>query len=214
MKPVFLTATLAGTLLVATVACTPQPSEPQTSAPVESPTTQSPSATPEAKPTLLTYDGPAQKIPVKAQYPNTMEVSGTGSGEGVGVFFTFKPQANALDEAEVHVFLPAGVATAAEQEPFVTGPNGLIANNGWVPDSTQASGSPDFSYPWVEKIINFSSDKEQSGHVLLGQTNGQAVQVTLLYPAEMADAYWPAANTILDSLTFEPSLLPVTTSPL
>lgn len=39
------------------------------------------------------------------------------------------------------------------------------------------------------------------------------MQVTLLYPTEMADAYWLAAKTILDSLEFEPSLLPVTTSP-
>ncbi|NJL48996.1 MAG: hypothetical protein HC929_17935 [Leptolyngbyaceae cyanobacterium SM2_5_2] len=50
---------------------------------------------------------------------------------------------------------------------------------------------------------------EQSGHILLGQTNDQTVQVTLLYPAEMANAYWPAAKAILDSLEFEPSLLPI-----
>jgi hypothetical protein len=51
--------------------------------------------------------------------------------------------------------------------------------------------------PGSETVIHFSTDQEQSGHILLGQTDGQAVQVTLLYPAEMADAYWPAAAPLV-----------------
>jgi hypothetical protein len=58
-------------------------------------------------------------------------------------------------------------------------------------------------------VINFSTDQERSGQILLGQIHGQAVQITLLYPAGMASAYWPAAKTILDSLEFDPSLLPI-----
>ena len=141
-----------------------------------------------------------------------MQVMGAGSGEGVGVFFTFKSRGNALDDAEVHVFLPSGATSAAELEPFVTGPNGLMANNGWIQQGVEEGGSERLPYGWVEKVIDFSTDMEQSGHILLGQANGQAVQVTLLYPAEMADAYWPAATTVLVSLQFEGDLLPIRTS--
>jgi len=81
----------------------------------------------------------------------------------VGVFFTFKPQGNALDSAQVHIFLPDGAATAADQEPFVTGPNGLMQSNGWLTNRIQRQGSADFPYPWVETVISFSTDQEQSG---------------------------------------------------
>ncbi|MGV2826813.1 hypothetical protein [Myxosarcina sp. GI1(2024)] len=59
-----------------------------------------------------------------------MEVFSTGSSEGVGVFFTFKPQSTLMDRAEVHIFLPDGTNTVAELEAFVTGSGGLIENNG------------------------------------------------------------------------------------
>jgi hypothetical protein len=163
---------------------------------------------------LRTYDETANGIPVTARYPATMQVAGTGSGEGVGVFFTFEPRGSALDDAQVHVFLPSGATSAAELEPFVTGPNGLMANNGWIEDGVHEGGSERFPYDWVQKVIDFSTDEEQSGHVLLGQRHGQAVQVTLLYPSEMADAYWPAATTVLESLEFDGDLLPITSSGL
>lgn len=197
IQPIFLTMAMIGALVVGAIAPTTEPFHPRAAA----------AASPQ--PTLRTYNGPAQQIPVKAQYLDTMEVAGTGSGEGVGVFFTFKPQGNALDSAQVHIFLPAGAATAADQEPFVTGPNGLMQSNGWLTNRIQRQGSADFPYPWVETVISFSTDQEQSGQILLGQIHGQAVQVTLLYPAEMAGAYWPAARTILDSLEFDPGLLPI-----
>jgi hypothetical protein len=163
--------------------------------------------------TLQTYDETAEGIPVKAQYPDTMIVESTGSSEGVGVFLTFNPQGNAMDEAEVHVFLPANMASTDGLMPMITGPNGLIKSNGWTLDGSRADGATEFPYPWFEMVFDISTDQEQSGHILIGQTNGQAVQVTLLYPTEMADAYWLAVKAILDSLEFEPSLLPVTTSP-
>jgi hypothetical protein len=161
---------------------------------------------------LMTYNGPAENIPVTAQYPDTMEVMGTGSGEGVGVFFTFKPQGNALDDAEVHVFLPANTSDTGDLMEFITGPNGLIENNGWSLDNTRADNVADFPYPWVEMVFDISTDMEQSGHIVIGQSNGQAIQVTVLYPAEMADAYWASARPVMDSLEFDPDLLPVTTS--
>jgi hypothetical protein len=201
-----------GTLLLATTACATE-----TSTPVPPPAALPPAAENQTdqttQATLQTYDETAEGIPVKAQYPDTMIVESTGSSEGVGVFFTFNPQGNAMDEAEVHVFLPANMASTDGLMPMITGPNGLIKSNGWTLDGSRADGATEFPYPWFEMVFDISTDQEQSGHILIGQTNGQAVQVTLLYPTEMADAYWLAVKAILDSLEFEPSLLPVTTSP-
>jgi hypothetical protein len=161
---------------------------------------------------LQTYDGAPFNYPIRAQYPDTMQVDDGCAGEGCGFFFTFLPQGNTLDTAEVHIFLPAGAATAAEQEPLVTGPNGLIENAGWTVNEMESGATEQFPYTWVEKVINFSSDRETSGHILLGEAEGQAIQVLLLYPATMADAYWPAANTVLETLEFNPDLLPLSPS--
>lgn len=209
-------ALAAGVLLaVGTAACTGPASTPDATTSPEAATTASDPADTASSPAetaganLNTYDETAAGMAVVAQYPDTMQVEGGCSTEGCGYHFSFLPQGNALDEAEVHVFLPAGVATAADQEPFVTGPNGLIENAGWIVDSTQMDGSEQFPYAWVEEVINFSTDREESGHVLLGQTDGQAVQVLLKYPAEMSDAYWAGAKVILDSLSFDADLLPI-----
>jgi hypothetical protein len=211
--------TLSAALLAASTACAP-PETDSASEPADISETEMEAETPADAPAaedaedmdLQTYDGAPFNYPISAQYPDTMEVEDGCAGEGCGFFFTFKPQGNALDTAEVHIFLPAGAATAAEQEPFVTGPNGLIENAGWIVDSMDSGATDQFPYPWVEKVINFSSDQEESGHVLLGEAEGQAVQVLLLYPAEMADEYWPAANTVLETLEFNPDLLPLNVS--
>ena len=207
MKNRLFSLLTACTFATAGGACSSQTSTPNTSS------TSEPSAAGRtAQADLLIYDETANGIPVIAQYPDTMRVMGAGSGEGVGVFFTFKSQGNALDDAEVHVFLPSWAASAAELEPFVTGTNGLMANNGWLRKGVEEGGSERFPYGWVEKVIDFSTDMEQSGHILLGQANGQAAQVTLLYPTEMADAYWPAATSVLESLQFDGDLLPIRAS--
>lgn len=203
MKRLLLTAASATLLMFASTACVSPETDSETSNPASSPSAQM---------DLMTYEGPAEGIPVTAQYPDTMAVMGTGSGEGVGVFFTFEPQGNALDDAEVSIFLPANTADTGALMEFITGPNGLIANNGWSLDNSRADNVADFPYPWVEMVFDISTDFEQSGHIVIGQSNGQAVQVVVLYPAEMSDAFWPSARTVLDSLEFEADLLPVTTS--
>lgn len=203
MKKFLLPAIAASLLVGLGTACTaPEPSANES-------TEETEATTPSA---LLTYNGPAENIPVTAQYPDTMTVMATGSGEGVGVFFTFEPQGNALDDAEVHVFLPANTSDTGDLMEFITGPNGLIENNGWSLDGSRADTASEFPYPWFEMVFDVSTDMEQSGHVLIGSSNGQAIQVVLLYPSEMADEFWPAANTVLDSLEFDADRLPVTTS--
>jgi hypothetical protein len=204
MKNRSISLLTACALAAAGGACSRQTSTPETSSTAE------PSAAEQAAvDDLLIYDETANGIPVAAKYPDTMRVIGTGSGEGVGVFFTFKAQGNALDDAEVHIFLPSGTASAADLEPFVTGPRGLMANNGWIREGVEVGGSERFPYSWVEKVIDFRTDSQLSGHVLLGQAHGQAIQVTLLYPADLADDYWPAATSVLESLQFDADLLPI-----
>ena len=207
-------ALLTGVVLVTGVACTPNSSDSETvvEPSPEEVTAESESASPVELGTLQTYDGTQYQFPLKAQYPDNLQVEDGCGGEGCGFFFTFLPQGNALDNAEVHVFIPAGSTSVMDLEPMVTGPNGLIENAGWTVNAIASDGSEEFPYDWVETVISFSSDQEESGYILLGQTAGQAVQVLLKYPAEMADDYWPAATTVLDSLEFEEELLPLAPS--
>lgn len=173
------------------------------SSPSASPTaSNSPSTVPEQA-DLQTYDNPVMAI--ATQYPSTMTIEDTCSGEGCGYFFRFQPQGNALDQSEVHIFLAAGARSAADSEQNA---NSLIESNGWqiVPDATPPQ---EFTYPWVSKTITFADETGMTGHILIGETNGQGVQVTLRYPAEMFDTFLPAAQTILDNLQFKADKLPI-----
>lgn len=208
------TAIAASSLILTLGACTP-PTDSEEPSATEPPATESPTEAEDTEPTpsdLQTYDETAQGIPVTAQHPDTMTVTSQGSGEGVGVYFTFAPQGNALDNAEISVFLPANAASTDALMPMITGPNGLIENNEWSLEGSRADTASEFPYPWFEMVFDISTDFEQSGHILIGQSDGQAIQVVVLYPSEMAEQFWPAANTVLDSLEFEPNLLPVENS--
>jgi hypothetical protein len=157
---------------------------------------------------LQIYDEPGMAI--RTEYPDTMKVEGTGSGEGSGFFFSFKPRGNALDKAEVHIFLPRGAATEADQEPFVTGPKGLLENNGWKKEG-ETTGTGKFPYVWVKKVISFAdpSNKGMVGQILLGEASGQAVQVVLYYPGDMDKEFLTNANLILKNLQFKSDKLPL-----
>jgi hypothetical protein len=159
-------------------------------------------------PKLLVYDEPGMAI--KTEYPDIMVVQGTGSGEGSGFIFTFKPRGDALDQAKVHIFLPRGAATAAAQEPFVTGPKGLFESNGWKKEGeTTAAGK--FPYGWVKKVISFSDPGNNGmvGEILLGEVSGQAVEVILYYPADRRAEFLTNAEVILGHLQFKSDKLPL-----
>jgi hypothetical protein len=191
-------------------ACSPPSSTPEDNSRPDSTTT---TPQPETKPpapdeaTLLTFDGPAQNIPVTARYPHALEVSAMGSGEGVGVHFSFRARTDALAEAELHVFLPKGSATAQELLPFVTDRMGLMENNGWTEVQRAPAGSGRFTQDWADLVIDFTAPQGRSGHIVLGQTGAQAVQVTLLYPDALAGSFWTVMTPVLDSLRF--STVPV-----
>jgi hypothetical protein len=157
---------------------------------------------------LQIYDEPGMAI--RTEYPDTMKVEGTGSGEGSGFFFSFKPRGNALDKAEVHIFLPRGAATEADQEPFVTGPKGLLENNGWKKEG-ETTDTGKFPYAWVKKVISFADPRNKGmvGQILLGEASGQAVQVVLYYPGDMDKEFLTNANLILKNLQFKSDKLPL-----
>ena len=101
---------------------------------------------------LQTYDEPGMAI--RTEYPDTMTVEGTGSGEGSGSIFTFKPAGKRPGPGKGSHFSSREAATAAAQEPFVAGPGGLLENNGWEKaDATK--DTPRFPYGWVRKSISF-----------------------------------------------------------
>ena len=180
--------------------------------------TQKPAATPqtasapqhgkEGTPKLQVYDEPGMAI--RTEYPDSMEVQGMGSGEGSGFIFTFKPRGNALDKAKVHIFLPRGAATAAAQEPFVTGPRGLFENNSWKKES-ETTDAVKFPYGWVRKVISFSNPGDQGmvGEILLGEASHQAVEVILYYPADLSAEFLADAKLILGHLQFKSDNLPL-----
>jgi hypothetical protein len=157
---------------------------------------------------LQIYDEPGMAI--RTEYPGTMMAVGTGSGEGSAFIFTFKPRGNALDQAKVHIFLPRGAGTAAAQEPFVTGPRGLLATNGWQKES-ENTDTGRFSYGWVKKVISFADPGNigMGGKILLGDTHGQAIEVILYYPADRAAEFLANADIILGKLQFKSDKLPL-----
>jgi hypothetical protein len=157
---------------------------------------------------LQIYDEPGMAI--RTEYPDTMKAQSNGSGEGSGFIFRFKPRGNRLDKAEVHIFLPRGAATAATHEPFVTGPRGLLENNGWKKTS-ETKDTREFPYEWVRKIISFSDSGNQGmkGEILLGEASGQAVQVILYYCEVMGKEFLANAHVILKNLHFKSDKLPL-----
>jgi len=159
------------------------------------------------------YDDPS--MPIRTQYPADMKMEGGCSGEGCGFTFKLKSRGNALDKAEVHIFLPRGATTAAAQEPFVTGKNGLLENNGWkMAGATTDTGI--VPYKWVRKVISFADPRNQDmvGKILLGEASGQAVQVTLFYPGDLDKEFLSNAKMILKNLHFKSDKLPLKKSSL
>jgi hypothetical protein len=161
--------------------------------------------TPASQRDLKSYDEPAMAIATK--YPDIMTVDATCSGEGCGYFFKFKPQNSALDQSEVHLFLPAGAKTAKDAE---IGLDSLMQGNGWKTAETAPPAS-EFTYPWVKKIIPFRAEQGMTGHIIIGEIYSQGVRAVLLYPAELYEIFMPAAKSVLDNLQFKPEKLPITT---
>lgn len=157
------------------------------------------------------YDGPQYRFPIKTQYPSTMTVDGACGGEGCGFKFTFVPKNQGLDRANVHIYLPRGTKTAAEQAVSVTGSDGLLKNNRWIVTKLGTS-TKHLAADWVKQVISFQTDDQETGEIILGEVGGQAVQVMYIYPDAMAQKFWPAAHVVLKNLTFAEDLLPLAAS--
>jgi len=128
-----------------------------------------------------------------------MQVSATGSGEGIGrVLYLPTAAATHWIVRGLHIFLPAGTVTAAEQESFVTGANGLMASNGWTQVARQPASSSRFRQKWVQVVIDFKAEQGYRTYPARGRRRPRNPG-DLLYPESLSETYWLAVRPILDT---------------
>lgn len=205
---------MAGLVLI--VGCTsPEASEPNPgSVAVSSVDSPLASNLPERKTETVFVEGEPQEItlklyqedqiPVLTYYPDNISVRSACSHEGCGVSFELLQglsvsgsPTDAPLRARVHVFVPSAGTTLEELEAGVTGDGGVFAGKGWQ----QGVSSGSLSYPWEKKNMNFyHSEQNLLGSVHLGQSQGQAFRVTVVFPGDMGDGFAPRANVILNNL--------------
>ncbi|MEM6425866.1 MAG: hypothetical protein AAF728_12000, partial [Cyanobacteria bacterium P01_D01_bin.128] len=145
-------------------------------------------------------------IPISTQYPEQLQAEGRLTDEGASLEFTF-PAAIAAS-AKMTFTLPATAVTSIDLERTATEPDGLLAQNNWqvLEDSALVKR---LNYPWIRTVIAFSGEDDLSGAVILGETNGQTVQLVVQYPDAAAQTYWATAMLILDNLEFDAEQLPL-----
>lgn len=152
---------------------------------------------------------------ISAQYPAELEAQVLGSGEGSVAIFKPVNATETSEDVDLSIFLPRGSAEQSIEDylaNFVNADNGLIASNGWQVIESENASFTAVDYPWVDTVIDFEADSGTVGHIMLGKVNGQTVQATLQYPSEEADTYLPMMKTVLDSVTFDESQLPLPAS--
>ena len=169
--------------------------------PSSAPASENSLSTPTAS---ATYQDP--DIPIAAQYPEQLQAEGRLTDEGANLEFTF-PEAIAAS-AKMTFTLPATAVTSIDLERTATEPDGLLAQNNWqvLEDSALVKR---LNYPWIRTVIAFSGEGDLSGAVILGETNGQTVQLVVQYPDAAAQTYWATAMLILDNLEFDAEQLPL-----
>lgn len=154
-------------------------------------------------------------FPISAQYPAELEANVMGSGEGSVAVFAPAAVTEAAENTALSIFLPRGTAEQSVEDyltSFINDPNGLIASNGWQVIEPETASFTAVDYTWVDTVIDFETDSGDIGHILVGKAYGQTVQTTLQYPSEEADLYLPMMKTVLDSVTFDESQLPLADS--
>ena len=205
-----LVFSIACALAIATTAC-------------NSETTDSEITTTEANPEATsTLEPPANNLKsldegyaISAQYPAELEANFLGSGEGAIAIFKPTVTTENSEDIELSVFLPRGSEEQSVEDylaNFVNADNGLIASNGWQIIEPETASFTAADYSWVDTIIDFETGSEVVGHIMIGKVNGQTVQAILRYPSEEADTYLPMMKTVLNSVTFDESQLPLPAS--
>lgn len=143
--------------------------------------------------TLELYSQP--EIPLVTYYPDMLFTETTCSSEGCGIFFY--PEGGY--RAEVHYFFPVGDASPADIEQGLTGPGSYLASHGWVVSGEYSD--PDYlNYPWAQKVILFQGAGEPvTGAVYIGEAEGVAFRVTVMFDLDAGDGFAPLAASILEN---------------
>ena len=202
-----LVFSIACVLAIATTACNSETTDSEITTPKANPEATSPLEPPANN--LKALD---EGYAISAQYPAELEANFLGSGEGA--IAIFKPTAT-TEDVELSIFLPRGSAEQSVEgylADFINADNGLIASNGWQVTELETASFTAADYSWVDTVIDFETGSETVGHIMVGKVNGQTVQVILRYPSEEADTYLPMMKTVLDSVTFDESQLPLPAS--
>lgn len=136
-------------------------------------------------------------VPLVIYYPATMTVDQDCDPVGCGVSFT-----DEATGAGVIVLFPAGATQAAEVAPYITGPEGLMAENGWL-----ETGSYDdqLEFPWARQLVTFAPpDREAMGLVYLGEASGQGFAAIAVFPPEAGDGFMPQVNAMFGEVRVKP----------
>jgi hypothetical protein len=136
-------------------------------------------------------------VPLVTYYPATMTVEQACDIDGCGVSFT-----DEATGAGVIVLFPAGATQAVEVAPYVTGPEGVMAENGWV-----VTGSYDgqLEFPWARQLVTFQPpDRETMGLVYLGEASGHGFAAIAVFPPEAGDGFMPQVNAMFGEVRVKP----------
>ena len=162
------------------------------------PTTRSVTVFVEGEPQALEmqiYQHPT--VPLVTYYPSAMTVDQDCDRDGCGVTFT-----DEATGAGVIVLFPAGATEAAAVAPDVTGPEGIMADHGWV-----VTGIYDdqLEFPWARQLVTFEPpDREAIGLVYLGEASGHGFAAIVVFPPEAGDGFMPQVNAMLEELRVKP----------
>ena len=141
------------------------------------------------------YQHPA--VPLVTYYPATMTVDQDCDTAGCGVSFT-----DETTGAGVIVLFPAGVTQAAAVAPYVTGPEGLMAENGWMVTGSYAD---QLEFPWARQLVTFEPpDQEAIGLVYLGEASDRGFAAIAVFPPEAGDGFMPQVNAMFGEVRVRP----------
>lgn len=129
----------------------------------------------------------------------------SASGEGMAVHFISNLGNWRNDQANVRLFFPAGQPGIDQMRDMTIGPRGLLAINKWrLIKSDERRPLP---YPWALEEYTFQHRDEEtfySGSVILGESSGRPVRVTVVYPLDYAEGFLPRARILLKHLKIHP----------
>jgi hypothetical protein len=129
----------------------------------------------------------------------------SASGEGMSVKFIANFGGVKNPGANVQVFFPVGNPGLDQLRDMTIGPQGLMAMNKWRHiKSFKKSNVP---YAWAQEQYTFQhkdGTKYSSGSVIIGESQGRAIQVIIVYPAEYGDGFMPRAGILLKHLKISP----------